>query len=68
MVEPTHLEKKKSIGMIILNIWDNKKMFQTTNQLSITHENLHVCLIAINGLVHRLSRLEKQAVTSIALG
>ena len=25
----------KSVGMIILNIWKNKKMFQTTNQSSI---------------------------------
>ena len=25
-------EKYSSIGMIIPNIWENKKMFQTTNQ------------------------------------
>ena len=28
-------EKYESIGMIIPNIWENKNMFQTTNQLSI---------------------------------
>ena len=26
-------EKYSSIGMIIPNVWENKKMFQTTNQL-----------------------------------
>ena len=31
-------EKYESVGMIIPNIWKNKKMFQTTNQMMINNE------------------------------
>jgi len=30
-------EKYWSVGIIIPNIWKHKKMFQTTNQLYLTH-------------------------------